>query len=89
VDLIDPAAGTYTVVVQGWGVVGSTPFKLYSWVLDGASAGNMAVSAPAGATLGTTGTIALTFTALTPARSTWDPLQIPALTACRPARSYK
>ena len=25
VNLLNPAAGTYTVVVQGWGVVGSTP----------------------------------------------------------------
>ena len=33
VNLLNPAAGTYTVVVQGWGVVGSTPFTLNTWLL--------------------------------------------------------
>ncbi len=64
VNLIDPVAGTYTVVVQGWGVVGSSPFKLHTWLLGSASAGNMAVSAPAAATLGTSGTVQLTFSGL-------------------------
>ena len=54
-----------TVVVQGWGVVGSSPFKLYTWYVGTADAGNMAVSAPASATLGGTGTIGLTFSGLT------------------------
>ncbi|HKW85423.1 MAG TPA: S8 family serine peptidase, partial [Burkholderiaceae bacterium] len=64
VSLTDPAAGDYTVVVQGWGVVGSSPFKLHTWLLGSAAAGNMAVTAPATATLGGTGTIGLTFSAL-------------------------
>ena len=34
VNLLNPAAGTYTVVVQGWGVNGSSPFKLHTWLLD-------------------------------------------------------
>ena len=55
VNLLNPAAGNYTVVVQGWGVVGSSPFKLHTWLLDSADAGNMTVTAPAAATLGTTG----------------------------------
>jgi len=67
VDLVDPAAATYTVVVQGWGVVGSSPFKLHAWLLGSANAGNMAVTAPASAVLGTSGTIGLTFTGLAPA----------------------
>lgn len=67
VDLVNPVAGNYTVVVQGWGVVGSTSFKLHTWLLDSAAAGNMNVAAPAAATLGTTGTINLTFTGLAPA----------------------
>jgi hypothetical protein len=67
VSLVNPAAGTYTVVVQGWGVVGSSPFKLHTWLLDGSSAGNMAVSAPATATTGATGTVGLTFSGLAPA----------------------
>jgi subtilisin family serine protease len=63
VNLLDPAAATYTVVVQGWGVVGSSPFKLHTWLLSGTAAGNMTVSAPASATTGT-GTIGLTFSGL-------------------------
>ena len=67
VNLLNPAAGTYTVVVQGWGVVGSSPFKLHTWLLGSASAGNMTVSAPATAVTGATGTINLTFSGLAPA----------------------
>jgi len=63
VSLSNPS-GDYTVVVQGWGVVGSTPFKLHTWLLDSSSAGNMAVSAPASAVTGTTGSIGLTFSGL-------------------------
>ena len=59
-----PAAATYTVVVQGWGVAGSTPFKLHTWLLGSSAAGNMAVTAPATATVGGTGTINLTFSGL-------------------------
>ncbi len=33
VSLTNPAAGAYTVVVQGWGVAGSSPFKLHTWLL--------------------------------------------------------
>ena len=53
-----------TVVVHGWGVPGSTPFKLHEWRLGTADAGNMAVSAPASATQGATGNIGLTFSGL-------------------------
>jgi subtilisin family serine protease len=65
VNLVNPAAGAYTVVVQGWGVAGSSPFKLHTWLLDSSAAGNMTVSAPASANLGTTGAINLTFSGLT------------------------
>ena len=65
VNLTNPAAGTYTVVVQGWGVVGSSPFKLHTWLLGDSAAGNMTVNAPAAATLGSTGTISLSFSGLT------------------------
>ena len=65
VNLVNPAADTYTVVVQGWGVAGSSPFKLHTWLLDSTAAGNMTVSAPASAVQGP-GTINLTFSALTP-----------------------
>ena len=65
VNLLNPAAGDYTVVVQGWGVIGSSPFKLHTWLLDSTAAGNMTVSAPASATIGGTGAINLTFSGLT------------------------
>ena len=64
VNLLNPAADTYTVVVQGWGVVGSSPFKLHTWLLDSTAAGNMAVDAPTSATIGETGTITLSFSGL-------------------------
>jgi hypothetical protein len=67
VNLLNPAAGTYTVVVQGWGVNVSSPFKLHAWVLGSADAGNMTVTAPGSATLGATAPINLTFSGLTPA----------------------
>ena len=66
VNLLNPAAGNYTVVVQGWGVVGSSPFVLHTWLLDSANVGNMTVSAPAAAVVGATGTINLTFSGLMP-----------------------
>jgi hypothetical protein len=65
IDLVNPASGTYTVVVQGWGVVGSSPFKLHTWLLGSADAGNMTVSAPPAATTGVGGTITLGFSGLT------------------------
>jgi len=67
VNLLDPVAADYTVVVQGWGVAGTSPFKLHTWLLGSTAAGNMAVSAPATATIGGTGTINLTFSGLSPA----------------------
>jgi hypothetical protein len=64
VNLLNPAAGNYTVVVQGWGVVGSSPFKLHTWLLGSTAEGNMTVSAPAAAVTGTTANINLTFSGL-------------------------
>jgi subtilisin family serine protease len=66
VNLLNPAAGTYTAVVQGWGVAGSTPFKLHTWLLGSAAAGNMTVTAPATAAIGASGAIELAFSGLTP-----------------------
>ena len=66
VNLLNPAADTYTVYVHGFNVVGTTNFVLHSWVLGSAAAGNMTVSAPATATLGATGAISLTFNGLAP-----------------------
>jgi hypothetical protein len=60
VNLLNPAAATYTVVVQGWGVAGTSPFKLHTWLLGSADAGNMTVNAPNTAITGGTGTITVT-----------------------------
>lgn len=68
VNLLNPPAGEYTVYVHGWGLTASpSPFKLNTWLVGSAPAGNMSVSAPAAAVLGTTGTITLTFSGLEPA----------------------
>jgi hypothetical protein len=67
VSLVDPVAGNYTVVVQGWGVVGSSPFKLHTWLLGSTAAGNMTVSAPATAVVSQTGAISITTNGLAPA----------------------
>ncbi|MGE5715299.1 MAG: S8 family peptidase [Acidobacteriota bacterium] len=62
------AAIPLTVYLHGFTVPsGSSPFALHAWYLGTANAGNMTVSAPASATLGTTGTIGLTFSGLAPA----------------------
>jgi subtilisin family serine protease len=66
VNLLNPAAGNYTVWVHGFAVTGTANFTLFNWVLGSADAGNMTVTAPGSATLGTTGVINLTFTGLTP-----------------------
>jgi hypothetical protein len=66
VNLVNPGADTYTVWVHGWQTGGpSANFTLFYWLLGSANAGNMAVTAPASATTGGTGTINLTFSGLT------------------------
>ncbi|AXG12344.1 S8 family peptidase [Intrasporangium calvum] len=65
VNLLNPGAGTYTVVVQGWGVAGTSPFKLHTWVLGSAAEDNLTVTAPTSATIGQSGTVTLGFTGLT------------------------
>ena len=68
VNLVNPAAGNYTVKVIGFATQNPTAnFTLYNWILGSASAGNMAVSAPATATNGATAPITLTFSGLAPA----------------------
>ena len=65
-NLLNPAAGDYTVYVHGFAVPGTANFTLFSWRFGTASAGNMTVSAPAAAVLGTNGAINLTFSGLAP-----------------------
>ena len=63
VDLILPAAGTYTAYVHGWGV-GATPvdYEFQYWLVPPAG-GNMTASDPGDAVLGETATIELTWPA--------------------------
>ena len=65
-NLVNPAAGDYTVYVHGFAVPGTANFTLFSWQLGIASAGNMTVSAPAAAATGASGPINLTFSGLAP-----------------------
>lgn len=52
--------GAYKVRVIGYAVpAGAVQFKLFSWFLGSANAGNMTVTAPASAVLGQTGSIVL------------------------------
>lgn len=67
VNVSDPAAGDYLLYIHGFAVPGTADFKLFSWLLGSAAAGNMSVTAPASAVTGKTGTIDLTFTGLAPA----------------------
>ena len=65
-NLLNPAAGTYTVRVVGFATgAGAASFKLHTFVLGSTAAGNMTVTAPASARLGTTGTIGITTSGLT------------------------
>ena len=64
VNLVNPTAATYRVWVHGFAVPTPGSFTLFTWVLGGADAGNMTVSAPAAAVLGTSGTINLGFSGL-------------------------
>ena len=63
VELRDPAPGTYTVYVHGWGV-GSAPvdYSLHTWAVPNATGGTLAVkSAPTEAKVGTSGTVTYTW----------------------------
>ena len=67
VNLANPTAGTYTVFVHGWGVpAGGSDYSLHHWLLGTTDEGNMTVTAPASAVLGSTGVIELTFSNLNP-----------------------
>ncbi len=69
VNLLNPAAGVYTVRVLGFAVPsGAAKFKLTSWALGSAAAGNMTVTSPAAAVTGQIGAIGLSFNPLTPGK---------------------
>lgn len=68
INLLNPLAGDYTVVVQGWGTDGpDANFTLFHWLVGSTLTGNMTVTAPTAAVIGETGIIELTFSGLAPA----------------------
>ncbi|HYJ04075.1 MAG TPA: S8 family peptidase [Chthoniobacterales bacterium] len=68
-NVLNPVAGeTYRVWVHAFQTDGpDANFTLFSWLLGNTPAGNMTVSAPGSATIGTTGVVNLTFSGLAPA----------------------
>lgn len=68
VNLANPAGGDYYVIVHGWQTDGADAnYTLFSWALGATDGGNMTVAAPASATLGTPGTVNVSFSSLSPA----------------------
>ncbi len=69
VNLVNPAAGDYFVVVHGWQTDGpDANYTLFSYLVDTADAGNMTLVAPASATIGVTGSVDASFSGLTPGK---------------------
>lgn len=65
VNFVNPAAGTYVVRVVGYDA-NNASYKLHSFVLGTAAAGNMTVTAPANAVIATSGTVNVSTSGLTP-----------------------
>jgi hypothetical protein len=65
VNLVNPPADDYFVVVHGWQTDGpDANYTLFSYLVDGTDAGNMTIVAPAAAVLGTTANVDASFTGL-------------------------
>lgn len=66
IELVLPADGTYTMVVHGWSVPSAPlPYTLHYWEVPVASGGSLSIdSAPASATVGTVGTIDISWSGL-------------------------
>ena len=68
VDIVNPAAGDWTVVVHGFATDGpDSNYNLFNFVVNG-DEGNMTVTAPAVATLGGTAPIDVAWTLADPGR---------------------
>jgi hypothetical protein len=67
VDLAFPADGNWTVWVHGWQAPGGdSDYTMYSWEISETPGGNLSVdSAPSSATIGTTGTVDVSWTGAT------------------------
>ncbi len=66
-DLVNPAPGFYAAFVIDYSSeAGLTPYTLWNFNLDSTDAGNTTITAPASATLGTTGDVTINWSGLTP-----------------------
>jgi subtilisin family serine protease len=67
VDIVLPANGVWSVFVHGWSTPGgASDYDMFSWVVSATPGGNLSIdSAPASATIGTVGTIDLSWTGAT------------------------
>jgi hypothetical protein len=67
VDIALPMDGTWSVFVHGWQTAGpSAAYDMYSWIVSATPGGNMIVdSAPASATIGSTGSVDVSWTGAT------------------------
>ncbi len=67
IDVVLPADDTYTLYVHGWQTVdASADYTLYTWIVSATPGGSLSVdSAPASATLGTSGTVDISWTGAT------------------------
>ena len=66
IDIPDPADGTWKVYVHGWSTPGGdSDYLMWTWAVPDASGGSLVVdSAPTSATIGTTGTISVSWSGL-------------------------
>jgi hypothetical protein len=67
IDIFSPADGTWSVYVHGWDAPGGdSDYNMWTWVVPLATGGSLGVnSAPASATIGTTGTVNISWSGLT------------------------
>ena len=67
IDIALPMDGTWSVFVHGWQTAGpSADYDMYSWIVSATPGGNMTVdSAPASATIGSTGAVDVSWTGAT------------------------
>jgi hypothetical protein len=67
IDIFQPMDGTWEVYVHGWQTVGpDSAYDMYTWAISATPGGNLVInSAPASATIGTTGTIDVSWTGAT------------------------
>jgi subtilisin family serine protease len=65
IDVSNPTAGDWKLVVHGWQTDGpDVVYTLFSWVLDDADAGNLTASAPGSAVIGATDTVHVSWSGL-------------------------